>query len=133
MKFSRIQINEHCPCYTWLIIQRYIFCIHWSTKPHQQKHNNNKCLFNVSSQLYNVMIFHQKFMDVCYITNINSIIINRKMVRVYVQSRVFSCYQLKNLLKYFQNTIDMALFQSLLVWTDRFLYHYHTKKLLLAL
>lgn len=49
------------------------------------------------------MLFHQIFMNVYDITNINSVIINRKIAHISIQSIFFfSCDHVINCLKYFQ-------------------------------
>ena len=69
------------------------------------------------------VFFHQVFMNVYNIADINSIITDRKSK----QSVSFSCYRLENLLKNFPNSMNMVLFQRPLLTTNGFVHHYHTK------
>ena len=69
------------------------------------KHNiniRNACLMNPDIDV----LFHDIFMSVCNITNINSITTN-KLIRSIL---FFPCYQPYSTLKYLSNTIDISLF-----------------------
>ena len=116
LKSISIQISNSWPDCAWLFTDT--LCSKWSTRikqkqhQHQPRHHHNKDLLNEFRHLYNIVFFHRILKNVYNITYISSILDNGKIVTISIQS-IFSSNQLCSLLNYFQNGIDMVLFQSL--------------------
>ena len=76
----------------------------------------------------NILFFHKIIVNVPHIAKFYSLIIKRRIVNVSLKPSFFHVINFKifqSLLKYFTSTMDMVLFQSLLLWIDRLLHHWH--------
>ena len=63
-----------------------------STKQ-QYHHQNNKLLLNESRHIYSIVLFHQIFVNVCNTTNIDIIIVSRKVLDVSIEPILFQRFK----------------------------------------
>ena len=83
----------------------------------------NVCLVNLD--IYTILqLFHQIFVNVSNIANIDIVVVNRKFGDVSIEPSLFHVVKLWNNLRYYSDTIHMLLFPNPLLQIDKFLFHW---------
>ena len=87
MKFIKIPINKSWPSHPWLIIHGYTIVANEASKRKLNINTINSCLINPDS--YKILFFHQILVNIFNITDINSLITNRKILDLFIHSSFF--------------------------------------------